>query len=78
MSTFEFSSAVQINSREDKEIQAVGREANFPLGVKPVVTDGKKVSIHGWVKCNYFLPQDKQLEKRSYKTEQSTVSSCMI
>lgn len=44
---FKFSSTVQTNSRQDKVIQAVGRKANCPLSVKPLLTDGKKVSIHG-------------------------------
>lgn len=36
----------------------MGRKFNFPLRVKMVLTEGKKASVHGWVKCNYFLPQD--------------------
>lgn len=35
----------------------MGRKLNFPLCVKMVVTEGKRASIHGWVKCNCFLPQ---------------------
>lgn len=55
------------------EIQAVGRKVNFPLSVKPVVTEGKKASIHGWLKCNYFLPQEQTTIKE--KLQNLTIHS---
>lgn len=42
----------------------MGRKFSFSLCVKMVVTEGKKASVRGWVKCNYFFPRDQTTIKK--------------